>query len=122
MTDIRWRNSRVSPCSSMSTSCQYIHESPNMVRFLTFVFAVKKFSIIEIISIINNRLILAQISVSNAYDILQKVISHYHKAILVEGNNYYFQFEYIYKSSANSLSEFIYFSIQIIISNSMIHL
>ncbi|VDM95890.1 unnamed protein product, partial [Onchocerca ochengi] len=30
MTDIRWRNSRTSPCSSVSTGCQFMHESPNM--------------------------------------------------------------------------------------------
>uniref|UniRef100_A0A1I8EVU3 Uncharacterized protein n=1 Tax=Wuchereria bancrofti TaxID=6293 RepID=A0A1I8EVU3_WUCBA len=30
MTDIRWRDSHISPCSSLSTSCQLIHESPNM--------------------------------------------------------------------------------------------
>ncbi|CAG9530307.1 unnamed protein product [Cercopithifilaria johnstoni] len=33
MTDIKWRNSRASPCSSLSTSCQHIHESPNMWRY-----------------------------------------------------------------------------------------
>uniref|UniRef100_A0A158Q807 Uncharacterized protein n=1 Tax=Elaeophora elaphi TaxID=1147741 RepID=A0A158Q807_9BILA len=33
MTDIRWRNSRASPSSSLSTSCQHIHESPNMWKY-----------------------------------------------------------------------------------------
>ncbi|EFO14146.2 hypothetical protein LOAG_14378 [Loa loa] len=33
MTDIRWRNSHVSPCSSLSTSCQLFHESPNMWKY-----------------------------------------------------------------------------------------
>ncbi|KAL3989354.1 Adenomatous polyposis coli tumor suppressor family protein [Acanthocheilonema viteae] len=33
MTDIRWRNSRASPCSSLSTSCQHIHESPNLWKY-----------------------------------------------------------------------------------------
>uniref|UniRef100_A0A2K6VX20 Uncharacterized protein n=1 Tax=Onchocerca volvulus TaxID=6282 RepID=A0A2K6VX20_ONCVO len=33
MTDIRWRNSRTSPCSSVSTGCQFIHESPNMWKY-----------------------------------------------------------------------------------------
>ncbi|MCP9257279.1 hypothetical protein DINM_000532 [Dirofilaria immitis] len=33
MTDIRWRNSRVSPCSSVSTNCQFIQESPKMWKY-----------------------------------------------------------------------------------------
>ncbi|KAK6111820.1 Adenomatous polyposis coli tumor suppressor family protein [Brugia pahangi] len=33
MTDIRWRDSHISPCSSLSTSCQLIHESPNMWKY-----------------------------------------------------------------------------------------
>uniref|UniRef100_A0A915PL75 Uncharacterized protein n=1 Tax=Setaria digitata TaxID=48799 RepID=A0A915PL75_9BILA len=33
MTDIKWRNSRASSCSSMSTSCQLIHDSPNLWKY-----------------------------------------------------------------------------------------
>ncbi|VDM91901.1 unnamed protein product [Litomosoides sigmodontis] len=33
MTDIRWRNSRASPCSSLSTSCQHINESSNTWKY-----------------------------------------------------------------------------------------